>query len=88
MQLLNILASGGLFWGLTAVYVALSVWFLYQTFKARKSGWRQDAVNVKREGTEKIPLLRIGAFKFFLAITAAYIIALLIVASDYRGVEP
>lgn len=88
MQLLNILASGALFWALTALYLGLSAWFLYQTFKARGSGWRQDTMYTSKEGKEKIPFLKIGAFKFFIAITVAYIVALLVIASDYRGVEP
>lgn len=67
-------------------YIGLSIWFLYQTYKAKKSGWRSDSVSGgHQEGTESVNIWKIGAFKFFLAITVAAIIIHLVIQSSYKG---
>lgn len=66
-------------------YIALSAWFLYQTYKARKSGWRQDTLAGTTEGKEPISLLKIGAFKFFLALTGFAIIIHFVIQASYKG---
>lgn len=89
MYLLNILASGGLFWGITGVWAALTGWFMYQAVKAHNSGWRQtDKYGKEIGGPEKIPYMKIPQTKFAIAVTILYVVALLVIASDYRGVEP
>lgn len=89
-MLLNILHSGGLFWGLTAVFLILEVWFLYQAVKARKSGGiTQGNISTGFKpilDDKKTPWLKIHMVWFAIAVLVLYVVALLIVASDYKGV--
>jgi hypothetical protein len=66
-------------------YIALSAWFLYQTITALRSGWRQDAIGVKKEGKEPVSIWKIGAFKLFLALTGFAIIIHIAITLSYKG---
>ena len=86
MQLINIFNTGGLTTGLTLFWAVISGIMLYQTFKAHNSGWTQQAPDGIKEGKEKVKFTSIPQFWIFIALTAFYILALLFVASDYKGV--
>lgn len=71
-MLLSIFNTGGLTLALTIVWALLAGWFIYQTLKMNK--------------VTKTPITKIPQFWFAVAVTVAFGVALLIVASDYKGV--
>lgn len=83
--MLNVFASGGAFWGVTAVAVLLEIIFLYQLFAGQKSGSQQQDLD---KGTQyyKEPIKWYKNTFFWLALTVAglYVFALSQIASDYR----
>jgi hypothetical protein len=86
MTLLNIFDTGGLTLGLSIVAFGLIGWFGYQAYRAHNSGWVQQDLNKgTQSGKEKIPYWKIPQFWFAVAVLVLYIIAMFIVASDYRG---
>jgi len=86
MTLLSIFHTGGVTLALTIVWLALAGWFAYQTYKAHKSGWNQQTPTGIKEGNEKIKITSIHQFWFAVAVTAIYLIAMVFVAIDYKGV--
>ena len=86
MTLLNIFHTGGLTLGLTIVWLALAGWMGYQAFIAHKSGGTDQEPDGIVYDDEKTPYHKIPQFWGAVFVTAAYVVALLIVASDYKGV--
>lgn len=86
-MLLNILHSGGAFWGLTAVFLVLEIIFIYQLAKGSKSGtYVNDGSGGSIPSNKNKPWYTNTFFYFSLAVLIAYIIALFIIKSDYKGV--
>jgi hypothetical protein len=88
---LSVWCSGALIWGLIAVAVILLAIFWVQAYKAWQSGWTQQVKGGapgggQATGKEKLPLWKIHTFWFGVVVIIAFIAAVLIVASDYRGV--
>lgn len=65
-------------------YIGLSIWFLYQTYVAYNSGGTQQVPGGRIDDNEKTSLLKIGAFKFFLAITVAAVIIHFMIENSYK----
>jgi hypothetical protein len=86
MTLLNIFHTGGITLSLTIFWLGLTGLFAYQTFKAHKSGWNQQTPTGIKEGNEKIKITAIPQFWFAVAVTVLYLIAMIFVAIDYKGV--
>ena len=86
MYLISIFHTGGLTLALTIFWLALSAWFGYQARKAHKSGWKKQVPGGVESGNEKIPYYKIPQFWGIVFITVIYIVAMLFVASDYKGV--
>ena len=84
--MLSIFNTGGVTLALTIFWLALSAWFGYQAYKAHNSGWDQQTSTGIKEGNEKIPYYKIPQFWGVVLVTAIYIVAMLFVASDYKGV--
>jgi hypothetical protein len=86
-MLLNILHSGGAFWGVTAVFIVLEVIFIYQLVKGSRSG-----TYINDGGGGSIPSNKNKLwwtntfFKLACAVLVLYVVALLVIRSDYRGV--
>lgn len=89
-MLLNIFHTGGLTLGLTIVWALLTGWFSYQSVKAHGSGGTTQG-NASTGfkpilDDNKTPYTKIPQTWFAVAVTVIYIVAMLIVNSDYRGV--
>lgn len=86
-MLLNILNSGGAFWGVTGVFVLLEIIFLYQLVKGSKSGtYVNDGRGGSIPSTKNKPWYTNTFFFLSLAVLALYIVVLVTIDSDYRGV--
>ena len=86
MQLLNVFASGALIWVISAIALGLIILFGYQAVKAHNSGWKSDSVlGGHREGNDKIPFVKIPQFWGAVVVAGLYILALFLIASDYKG---
>jgi hypothetical protein len=86
-MLLNILHSGGSFWGVTAVFLFLEIILGYQLYKGSKSGtYVNDGAGGSISSKKNKPFYTNTFFHFMWVLLAIYIGALLIIASDYRGV--
>lgn len=86
MQILNLFKTGGLTAGLTIVWALLITWLLYQAIKAHNSGGKQQIKGVGTvEDDNKTPFYKIPQFWGAVAVTIGYIVALIMVASDYKG---
>ena len=87
MILLNIFKTGGLTLGLTIVWGLLFTWFLVQAIKAHNSGTITPRTTTSPEqySKDKIPLYKIAQFWGAIVVTALYVIALMLVYSDYKG---
>ncbi len=84
---LNILHSGGAFWGVTAVWAVLFVIFLYQLIKGSKSGsYVNDGKGGSIPTTVNKKWTKNTFFYFLIAITVLYAFALYVIARDYKGV--
>lgn len=83
--MLNVFASGGAFWGVTAFFVLLEIVCLYQFFAGQKSGSQQQDLN---KGTQyyKEPKkwYKNNFFRGAVIILILYVFALTQIASDYR----
>jgi hypothetical protein len=87
MTLLNILHSGGAFWGLTAVFVVLEAIFLFQLIKGQKSGSvQQDLAKGTQTYKKPIPLFKNPFIWLMIIVLVAYIFTLSQLSSDYKGV--
>lgn len=86
MELISIFNTGGVTLALTAIWLVLSGWFGYQAYKAHNSGWNQQTTEGIKEGDEKIPYKKVPQFWGAVLVTLIYFIAMLFVASDYKGV--
>lgn len=86
MTLLNIFHTGGVTLALTIFWGVLTGWFIHQTIKAHKSGWTQQTKDGYKQGDEQIKVYKIPQFWFAVILTVLYFIAMLFVASDYKGV--
>lgn len=88
-MLVNIFQTGGLTLGLTIVWALLATWFMIQAVKAHNSGGITQGTAATgwkpTEDSKKTPFHKIPQFWFAIVVTALYVIALMIVASDYRG---
>lgn len=84
--MISIFNTGGLTLVLTIFWLALSVWFWYQAYKAHNSGWTKQVPGGIDRGNEKIPYYKIPQFWGIAFITVLYVVALLLIASDYKGV--
>lgn len=85
--MLNILHSGGAFWGVTGVYLFLLVVFLYQLIKGSKSGsYVNDGAGGSIPTNVNKKWYKNTFFYFAVAVTVLYVIALFIIASDYKGI--
>lgn len=73
MTLLNLFHTGGLTLALSLVAFGLISWFMFQAGRTHKAN------------TPKVPYWQIPMFWFAVAVLVLYIIAILSVASDYRG---
>lgn len=76
MILLNLFQTGGLTLGLTIVWGLLVAWFIVQIVKIVQ--------NEKRHGVDQ-KITRLAQFWGAVVVTTLWIVALIIVASDYRG---
>jgi hypothetical protein len=86
-MLLNIFHSGALVWALSLFFLGLAGWFGYQTNKAHNSGWEQLTQDGHLStGDEKIPIFKIPTFWFMVATLVIWVVCLLLIASDYKGV--
>jgi hypothetical protein len=86
MTLLSIFHTGGLTLALTVIFALAEVFFLSRAIKAHNSGWDQQVTGGIIGGPEKIPFHKIHYFWFAVGIFAAYVFALIQIASDYKGV--
>lgn len=87
MNILSIFRTGGLTLALSLVAFSLIGWFGYQAYKAHNSGWtQQNQDKGTQSGTEKIPYTKIPQFWGAVIVLVLYIIAMLVVNSDYKGV--
>lgn len=87
MTLLNILHSGGAFWGITAVFLFLEAVFIYQLVKGSKSGtYVNDGSGGSISSNKNKDWWTNTFFHFAWVVAVLYIVALLILRSDYRGV--
>lgn len=84
--MISIFNTGGLTLGITLFWLALTVWFGYQAYKAHNSGWNQQVPGWIDSGDEKIPYYKIPQVWGIAFITVLYVVALLLIASDYKGV--
>lgn len=81
--------SGVLIPGLTGVYIVLLAIFGFQLFRnIKKGGSTQDLEKGTQYDTNKNPFYKQHPFYFIVAVTIAYIVALLIIHSDYRAYDP
>lgn len=72
----------GLLW---LPYIGLSLWFIYQTWKASTSGGKRQLPGGGYVYDEKkTPVYKIPQFWFFVAITVAAIVIHLIIQPDYK----
>lgn len=86
-MLLNILHSGGAFWGITAVFLFLEIVFLYQLSKGSKSGMYVNPGDGSSVPTSKNkPWYTNTFFHASWILALIYIGVLFILSSDYRGV--
>lgn len=67
------------------LYFGLAAWFIYQTITALRSGWRKDTLAGTTQGEKSVPIWRIGAFRFLIAITVIAIVIHLVIQSSYKG---
>jgi len=86
MYLISIFHTGGLTLVLTIFWLALSGWFGYQAYKAHNSGGKDQEPTGTIYDDKKTPYYKIPQFWGIVFITALYGIALLLIASDYKGV--
>jgi len=87
MNILNIFHTGGITLALTALWLLGVGVFGYQAFKAHNSGWQQDTLTTGHtEGPDKISYWKIPQTWIAIVLTVLYIIAMISVASDYKGV--
>lgn len=84
--MISIFNTGGLTLGITVFWLALSVWFGYQAYKAHNSGWNQQVPGGIDSGDDKTPYYKIPQVWGIAFITVLYVVALLLIASDYKGV--
>lgn len=87
MNSLNIFHTGGLTLGLSIVALGLLLAFWIPAFKARKSEYgryNKDHKWVKLG--DRTPLVKQNKFWFGVVVIILYIVAMLAVASDYKGV--
>jgi hypothetical protein len=86
MTLLNIFHTGGLTLVLTIIALGLLGWFWYQAWQQTKEG----TIKQTKEGTiydsKRLPFYKVNMFWYGVAIIVLYIVALLIINSDYKGV--
>jgi hypothetical protein len=84
--LLSIFHTGGLTLGLSLV----ALFLLFQFWKKLPKATKQEYGRYTPSGWQKIssrtPFYRINSFWFGVVVIVLYIVALLIVASDYKGV--
>ena len=85
-NMISIFNTGGLTLAVTIFWLALSVWFGYQAYKAHNSGWTKQVPGGIDRGNEKIPYYKIPQVWGIAFITVLYVVALLLIASDYKGV--
>lgn len=85
-MILSIFNTGGLTLALTIFWLFLTGWLVYQAVKAHNSGWDQQTKSGIVGGKEKTPYTKIPQFWGAVIVTVLYGIALLFIASDYKGV--
>lgn len=87
MTLANIFHTGGLTLGLTLFTILVVGILWYQAFKASRSGGaQQDLKRGTQYDNKNIPVYKQAKFLMGLGVIVLYIIAMIIVASDYKGV--
>lgn len=87
MQLLSIFHTGGVTLALTIVWLIISGIIMAQVLKLHKQEFGRYDVNGKWiHIADHTPITAIKLFWFVPALTILYIVAMLFVASDYRGV--
>lgn len=86
MTILSIFHTGGLTLAFTIIFALGEVYFLSRAIKAHNSGWEQQVPGGYIGGDKKIPFHKIHYFWFAVALFAAYLFAMIQVASDYKGV--
>lgn len=84
--MLSIFNTGGLTLALTIFWLVLSGWFCYQAYIAHKSGGVDQEPTGMILDNKKTPYYKIPQFWGIVFLTVLYVIALLVVASDYKGV--
>ena len=85
MTLLSIFNTGGLTLVLTIIAIGLSGNFFWRAYRASQSDSYQDTpTGTKHFG--KMPIYKLPSFWMGVAVIVLYIIAMLVVASDYKGV--
>lgn len=86
-MILSIFHTGGLTLVLTIIWLGLGGWFGYQAYQAHNSDYGYfDRNNMWVKLGDKTPWFKIPQTWFAVVITVAYVIALLFIASDYKGV--
>jgi len=87
-MLLNILHTGGLFETVTGIFLLLQGIFWYQIVKGGKSGtWVNDGSGGSISSSKNKKWYQNNFFKWFsVPLAIAYIIFIIVVASDYKGV--
>jgi len=85
-MLLNIFHTGGLTLGLSIFFIPLAGWFFYQAWVAHNSGGTIQTPTGIISDDNKTPLYKIPQFWAAVFVTVCYVVALLFIASDYKGV--
>jgi hypothetical protein len=85
-MLLSIFHTGGLTLALTLVAAFMVFMFWRSIPKARKQEYGRYTPSGWVKISDRTPIKKINRFWFGIVVIALYIVALLIVASDYKGV--
>lgn len=85
---LNIFHSGGL-WIIPLGLLLACLWTLYRANKASKSGsivGGSYSDPIIRDGGGNLPIYKTAQFKFAVILFIAFIVTVIWIASDYKGV--
>ncbi|GEM_PF-3176552 len=83
MTLLNLFKTGGLTLGVSAVFALITGIFLYQSFKASKSGSYTNDVLGVHESKENISFWKLDTTKLAYVAIVLWIVSLIAIAIDY-----
>ncbi len=84
--MLSIFNTGGVTLALTIFWLVLSGWFGYQAYIAHNSGGADQEPTGMMLDNKKTPYYKIPQFWGIVFLTVLYVVALLVIASDYKGV--